>query len=327
LSGLQIQTRKRMVIAAGHSHPELAQEIADILGSGLADVEIDHFNNGEIYVRFAENIRGADVFVFQTHFDPINDNLMEQLIMIDAAKRASAKRISAVIPYYGYSRQDRKARGREPISARLVADLLTAAGADRVLSVDLHSAQIQGFFNEPFDHITALPLLAEHLQTKFDGDFTVVSPDPGRIKVADHLARRVHVPLAILDKRRRTDARNETETIKAVIGAENVKGHRCVIVDDMIDTAGTVTGGAEVLMEFGAAEVYACATHPILSDPATDRLKNSPIKEVIVTNTVPIPPEHQFDKITVLSIAPIIAKTIRAVFYEDSVSEIFEGEN
>ena len=327
MSGLEITTRKKMIFAAGHSHPELAQEIADTLGSGLANVEIDHFNNGEIYVRFAENVRGSDVFIFQTHFDPINDNLMEQLIMIDAAKRASAKRISAVIPYYGYSRQDRKARGREPISARLIADLLTAAGVDRVLSVDLHSSQIQGFFNKPFDHLTALPLIGDYLHERFGSDLTIVSPDPGRIKVADRLARRLEAPLAILDKRRRTDTRNVTETVKAVIGQENVRGHRCVLVDDMIDTAGTITGGAEVLMEFGAEEVFACATHPILSDPATDRLKNSPISELIVTNTIPIPPERQIDKMTVLTIAPIVAQTIKAVFEDESVSEIFEGEN
>jgi ribose-phosphate pyrophosphokinase len=327
VGGLEIQTRKRMIFAAGHSHPELAGEIADILGTGLAEVEIDHFANGEIYMRFAQNVRGCDVFIFQTHFEPINDNIMEQLIMIDAAKRASAKRITALVPYYGYSRQDRKARGREPISARLLADLFTTAGADRVLSVDLHSAQIQGFFNMPFDHLTAVPLLAAHLEEKFDGDLTVVSPDVGRVKVAERLANRLHAQMAILDKHRSTDERNAASTTKAVIGVENVVGRRCVLVDDMIDTAGTITGAAEVRLEFGADEVYACATHAILSDPATDRLKNSPIKEVIVTNTVPIPPERMIDKISVLSIAPVVAKTVRAVFQDESVSEIFEGEN
>ena len=327
MSSVEIQTRKRLAFAAGSSHPELAAEIAELLGMGLAEVVIDHFANGEIYVKFAENIRGADLFLFQTHFAPINDNLMEQLIMIDAAKRASAKRISAVIPYYGYSRQDRKARGREPISAKLVADLLEAAGADRVLSVDLHSSQIQGFFDKPFDHLTALPLLEDHLREKFDGELTVVSPDPGRIKVAEKLAGRLHAPLAILHKRRRTDVRNVAETVNEVIGEENVRGRRCVMIDDMIDTAGTMTAGAEVLVNFGAEEVCAAATHAILSDPAVDRLKNSPIKELIVTNTVPIPPEKQIDKITVLSIAPIVADTIRAVFEDRSVSEIFQGEN
>jgi len=325
LSGVEIATRKRMVFAAGRSHPELATEIAHELGTGLAEVEINDFSNGEIYVRFGENVRGADVFIFQTHTDPINKSIMEQLIMIDAAKRASAKRISAVIPFYGYSRQDRKSRGREPISARLLADLLTAAGADRVLSVDLHADQIQGYFDFPFDHLTSLPLLVEHLRDKFNGDLVVVSPDAGRIRVAERFAGRLHAPLAILHKRRRTDARNVSETALEVIG--EVEGRRCVLVDDMIDTAGTITGGAKVLHDFGAEEVYACATHPLLSDPAIDRLKNSPIKELIVTNTVPVPQDKLIDKISVLSIAPVIARTIRAVFREESVSEIFEGDN
>jgi ribose-phosphate pyrophosphokinase len=316
-----------MVFAAGRFHPELAAEIAKELGTGLCELEINDFANGEIYVRFGENIRGADLFVFQTHTAPINDAIMEQLTMIDAAKRASAKRITAVIPNYGYARQDRKSRGREPITSRLLADLLTSAGADRVLSVDLHTDQIQGFFDMPFDHITALPLLCDHFKRKFDGDVTIVSPDAGRIKAAEKFAARLRAPLAILHKRRREDVRNISETVREVIGLENVVGRRCVLVDDMIDTAGTMTVGAEVLSEFGAAEVYACATHAILSDPATDRLKNSLIKELVVTNTLPIPSEKQIDKITCVSIAPLIARTIRAVFEEKSVSEIFEGDN
>jgi len=325
VSGVEVSPRKRLVFAAGRSNPDLAEEIAKELGTTLADQQLEDFANGEIRFRFRENIRGADVFIFQTHADPVNKSIMEQLIMIDAAKRASAKRISAVIPFYGYSRQDRKSRGREPISGRLVADLLTVAGADRVLSVDLHADQIQGFFDKPVDHLTALPLLEQHFLERFDGDVVVVSPDAGRIKVAEKFAGVMHSPLAILHKRRRTDVHNVSETTREVIG--DVRGRRCVLVDDMIDTAGTMTNGAEVLMEFGAEEVYACATHGVLSDPAVDRLKNSPIKELVITNTLPIPPEKQLDKITVLSIAPIVASTIRAVFEDKSVSEIFQGQN
>jgi ribose-phosphate pyrophosphokinase len=324
VSVLEIQTRKRMAFAAGRSSPELAQEIAKHLGVTSVKVEIADFANGEIYVRFEENIRGADVFIFQTHSSPINRSIMEQLIMIDAAKRASAKRISAVIPFYGYSRQDKKSRGREPITSRLVADLLTSAGADRVLTVDLHTSQIQGFFDKPVDHLTALPLLADYLEEKFDHDLVVVAPDAGRVRVAEKFASRLHAPLAFLHKRRRPDQRNVSETLE-VVG--EVSGRRCIIVDDMIDTAGTITGGAEVLMGFGAEEVYACATHAILSDPAIDRIKNAPIKEVVVTNTVPLPDERRLDNIVVLSIAPILASTIRAVFQDESVSEIFQGEN
>ena len=324
MSGLEISTTKRMVFAAGRSSPELAAEIAQHLGVTTADVEIADFANGEIYFRFEENVRGADVFVFQTHSHPINTQIMEQLIMIDAAKRASAKRISAVIPFYGYSRQDKKTRGREPITSRLVADVLTVAGADRVLTVDLHTSQIQGFFDKPVDHLTALPLLADYLGKKFENDLVVVSPDAGRVRVAEKFAGRLHSPLAILHKRRRPDERNVSETLE-VVG--DVKGKRCVLVDDMIDTAGTITGGAEVLMSFGADEVYACATHGILSDPAIDRIKNAPIKEVVVTNTLPIPEERRLDNLTILSIAPVIANTIRAVFQDESVSEIFQGEN
>jgi ribose-phosphate pyrophosphokinase len=323
VSGLEITTKKRMVFAAGRSNQELALEIAKNLGVTCAEVEIADFANGEIYFRFEENVRGSDVFVFQTHSDPINKMIMEQLIMIDAAKRASAKRISAVIPFYGYSRQDKKTRGREPITSRLVADLLTSAGADRVLTVDLHTSQIQGFFDKPVDHLTALPLLADYLGNKYD-DLVIVSPDAGRVRVAEKFAGRLHSPLAILHKRRRPDQRNVSETLE-VVG--DVRGHRCVLVDDMIDTAGTITGGAEVLMEFGAEEVYACATHGILSDPAIDRIKNAPLKEVVLTNTLPIPQDRRIDSITVLSIAPIIASTIKAVFSDESVSEIFHGEN
>jgi ribose-phosphate pyrophosphokinase len=324
VSSLEISTKKRMVLAAGRSNPELADEIAKNLGITCADVEIADFANGEIYFRFEDNVRGADVFIFQTHSQPINKQIMEQLIMIDAAKRASAKRISAVIPFYGYSRQDKKTRGREPITSRLVADLLTSAGADRVLTVDLHTSQIQGFFDKPVDHLTALPLLADYLEGKLGNDLVIVSPDAGRVRVAEKFAGRLHAAVAFLHKRRRPDARNVSETLE-VVG--EVKGRRCVLVDDMIDTAGTITGGAEVLMKFGAEEVFACATHGILSDPAIDRIKNAPIKEVVLTNTLPIPDERRLDNITILSIAPTIASTIKAVFSDESVSEIFQGEN
>ncbi len=322
---LEVATKKRLQFVACRSNQELAAEIAGHLGTPIAEVEIEDFANGEMYVRFKENVRGTDVFVFQTHSDPINKNIMEQLIVIDAARRASAKRISAVIPFYGYSRQDKKSRGREPITARLLADLLIAAGADRVLSVDLHTAQIQGFFDKPVDHLTALPLLADHFKDRFDSDVVVVSPDAGRVRVAEKFADRLGSPLAILHKRRREDVRNVSEVALEVVG--DVKGRRCLLVDDMIDTAGTITGGARVLMQFGAEEVYACATHAILSDPAIDRIKNAPLKEIIVTNTVPLPEEKRLDNIIVLSIAPILASTIKAVFRDESVSEIFQGEN
>lgn len=324
MSGLEISTRKKLVLAAGRSNPDLGIEIAKHLGIELGEVEIEDFASGEIYVRFAENVRGADLFILQTHCAPINRQIMEQLLMIDAAKRASAKRISAVIPFYGYSRQDKKSRGREPISSRLVADLLTVAGADRVLTVDLHTAQIQGFFDKPVDHLTALPILADYLREKFGSDLVMVSPDAGRVRVAEKFASSLHASLAILHKRRRTDVRNVSETLE-VVG--EVEGKRCVLVDDMIDTAGTICGGAEALLKFGAEEVLAVATHAILSDPATDRLKNAPIKELVVTNTVPISNDRLIDKITVLSIAPLIADTINAVFRDESVSEIFHGEN
>ena len=322
---LEISTKKRLVLAAGRSNSDLAGEIAKELGIELAEVEFTDYPSGEIKVRFGHNVRGADLFVLQTHCPPVNDYLMEQLVMIDAAKRASAKRISAVIPYYGYARQDRKSRGREPITAKLVADILTTAGADRVLSVDLHADQIQGFFDKPFDHLTAMPLFVDYFRARLNGDVVSVAPDAGRIKVAEKLAQHMHADLAILHKRRRTDVANVAETTRDLIG--DVRGRRCVLIDDMIDTAGTITQAAEILVEFGAEEVYAAATHPVLSDPATDRIKNSPIKELVVTNTVPIPTEKMLDKITVLSIAPIVASTIRAVFEERSVSEIFHGEN
>lgn len=321
---MEINSKRTLQIFAGRSNPELAQEIATQLKQPLGTVEIATFANGEIYCRFEESVRGSDVYVIQTHSSPVNEAIMEQCIMIDALKRASAGRITAVCPYYGYSRQDKKARSREPIAARLVADMLSAAGAERVISVDLHTGQIQGFFDFPFDHLTALPLLADWVRNEVPGDVVVVSPDAGRVKVTERMASMLQSDVAILYKRRSTDVRNESETL-AVVG--DVEGRHCILVDDMIDTAGTICGAATLLKDHGAAGVDALATHGILSGPAVDRLKNAPIERIVVTNTVPVPPERRFDKLTVMSAAPIVAKAIRAVFEDTSVSQIFAGDN
>ena len=329
----EIVTKKHMMLFAGTSHPGLAQEIATHLGVGLADGKLSRFASSEIYVRYTDSVRGSDAFVVQTHADPVNESIMEQLIMIDALKRASAKRITAVIPYYGYSRQDKKSLAREPISAKLVADLLTAAGADRVVSVDLHSGQIQGFFDYPFDHLTALPLLADYLREDLglkegpgngNGDLVVVAPDAGRVKTAERLREHLHADLAFIYKKR---SRHEAHKIDQMHVVGEVAGKACVVVDDMIDTAGTVVEGAAALQREGAAEIYAAATHAVLSGKAIQRLEESPIKELVVTNTLPLPEEKQLEKITVLSIAPIIAAALEAVFEDSSVSEIFHGEN
>jgi ribose-phosphate pyrophosphokinase len=318
------------MIFSGTAHPALAEEVADHLGMKLGYVEIAEFANSETYVRFSESVRGCDAFVIQAISDPVDHHIIQHLIMIDALKRASAKRITAVAPFYPYSRQDRKARSREPITAKLLADFYEAAGADRVLSVDLHTGQIQGFFDVPFDHLTALPLLADHFAGRLEDDYVIVSPDAGGVRLADkwvqHLSEfhNKHGQVAFLHKRRRKDQRNVTETL-AVVG--EVEGKVCVIVDDMIDTAGTLASGAESLIAAGAGEVYAAATHALLSGPAVDRLKNAPIKEVVVTNTLPLPSEKQLDKLSILSIAPTIAQTVKAVFEEESVSELFHGEN
>ena len=310
-------TRKRLMVFAGTSHPELGQEVATGIGVSLGDVDISRFSNGEIYVRFLESVRGVDAFVIQTSCEPINDNLMEMLLMIDALKRASAKRITAVMPYYGYSRQDKKTLAREPISAHLVADIITAAGANRVLSVDLHAGQIQGFFDFPLDHITGMPLLASYIVQKNLKDVVVVSPDAGRVKVAKRLSDKLRVPMAIMHKRR--PDKNVAEILH-VIG--EVEGKNTILIDDMVDTAGTMVEAADALKKHGALDIYACATHPILSGSAVERIGLSEIKELVVTNTLPVPPEKKIDKITVLSIAPLLANTITAVFKEESVSEI-----
>ncbi len=315
-------TRKRLMLFSGTGHMELGEEVATGLGVVLGDIEVSRFSNGEIYVRLLESVRGVDAFVIQTSAEPVNDNLMELLLIIDALKRASAKRITVVMPYYGYSRQDKKTLAREPISARLIADILSVAGADRVLSVDLHAGQIQGFFDFPFDHITAMPLLASHIVQKNLSDFVVVSPDAGRVKVAKKYADRLRVPMAIMHKRR--PEKNVAEVLH-VIG--EVQGKTAVLIDDMVDTAGTMVEAASALKKNGAQEIYACATHPILSGSAVERIGVSEIKELVVTNTLPVSPEKKIDKISVLSIAPLLANTIMAVFRDESVSEISGGDN
>jgi ribose-phosphate pyrophosphokinase len=323
----EIPTQKHLMLFSGTAHPELAQEIADHLQIPLSECTISRFASSEVYVRAAESVRGADVFVMQTHCAPVNENIMEQLVMIDAMKRASAKRISAVIPYYGYSRQDKKTLAREPISAKLVADLLSAAGADRVVSVDLHSGQIQGFFDFPFDHLTAMPLLTDYLEHDLGlsgDDLVVVAPDAGRVKVAERLQQHLHSEIAYINKRR---SRHEPQRIESIDVVGEVGGRPCVLIDDMIDTGGTMVQGAQALMERGAGHVYVGATHGLLSGKAVQKLEEAPIKEVIVTNTVPVPEEKRIEKLTVLSIAPIIASALRAVFEDTSVSEIFHGEN
>jgi ribose-phosphate pyrophosphokinase len=320
------------MIFSGSAHPALAEEVAGHLGMKLGDVEIASFSNSETYVRFSDSVRGCDAFVIQSITDPVDHHIMQHMIMIDALKRASAKRITAVAPFYPYSRQDRKARSREPITAKLLADMYERAGADRVLSVDLHTGQIQGFFDVPFDHLTALPLLGDHVARSLAGeeDFVIVSPDAGGVRLADKYVQflsefhGLHGQVAFLHKKRRKDQRNQSETL-AVVG--EVDDKICVIVDDMIDTAGTLTNGAESLIAAGAKEVYAAATHAVLSGPAVDRIKNASIKEVAVTNTLPIPSEKQMDKLVILSIAPTIAQTVKAVFEEESVSELFHGDN
>ncbi len=324
---MEIITKKRMMLFSGTIHPALGHEIADCLGIPLSASQLRRFASGEIYFRAEESARGADCFVVQTHYEPVNEAIMEQLIMIDALKRASAKRISAVIPYYGYSRQDKKAMSREPISAKLVADLLTTAGADRVVSVDLHSGQIQGYFDRPFDHLTALPILSHYLKDELGlhgDDLVVVAPDAGRIKTAEKLREYLHADLAFLYKRR---SRQEAHKIEEMAVVGEVEGRPCVLVDDMIDTAGTVSKGAQALAAQGAGPIYVGATHGIFSGKARQALEEAPIAQVVVTNTVPIPDERSFDKLRVLSIAPLIASALRAVFEDSSVSEIFGGHN
>ncbi|MET8702393.1 ribose-phosphate diphosphokinase [Kitasatospora sp. NPDC004723] len=323
MSGITTSGEKKLKLFSGRAHPELAKEVAESLGTELVPTKALDFANGEIYVRFLESARGADCFVMQSHTAPINQWIMEQLIMIDALKRASARSITAILPFYGYARQDKKHLGREPISARLVADLLRQAGADRLMAVDLHTAQIQGFFDGPVDHLFALPLLADYVGERVDRDkLTVVSPDAGRVKVADQWCDRLDAPLAIIHKRRDMTQAN---TILSAEVVGDVRDRVCVLVDDMIDTAGTICAAADALFEAGAADVLVAATHGVLSGPAADRLKNSRVSEFVFTNTLPTPASLQLDKITTLSIAPSIAAAIREVFEEGSVTSLFEG--
>jgi ribose-phosphate pyrophosphokinase len=321
---MEMTPKRRLELVSGKTHPGLAEEIASCLGVTLSETNIRRFADGEIHCRFDASMRGADMFIVQTHAGPVNDSIMEQLIMVDAAKRASAHRITAVCPYYGYSRQDRKATGREPITAKLIADLLSAAGVDRVVSVDLHSGQIQGFFDVPVDHLTAAPVLLDYLRQYGASDLVVIAPDAGRVKVAERYSQLLDTDLALVHKRHPRGTYNEVEAMD-VVGT--VKGRPCVIIDDLIDTAGTVCAAAYRLVEAGATDVWAMATHALLSDPALDRLNASPISRVIVTNTLPLPVYLRIPKLEVLSIAKIVADAIHAVFEDTSVSEIFGGQN
>jgi ribose-phosphate pyrophosphokinase len=325
VTGIKATGEKKLMLIPGRAHPELAEEVAIRLGIEPTPTSAYDFANGEIFVRFEESVRGCDAFVLQSHSDPLNKSIMEQLIMVDALKRASAKRITVVMPFYGYGRQDKKHRGREPISARLIADLFRTAGADRLMAVDLHTAQIQGFFDGPVDHLFALPLLAHYVGNRVDRQrLTVVSPDAGRVRVAERWTDRLGCELAIIHKRRDPEVANEVRVFE-VVG--QVAGRTCVLVDDMIDTGGTITKAAEALFDKGAAEIIATATHGVLSGAAVDRLKNSRISEVVLTDTLPIPEERRFDKLTVLSIAPLLARAIREVFDDGSVTSLFEGQS
>jgi ribose-phosphate pyrophosphokinase len=324
VTGMKKATEKNLMVFSGRAHPVLAEEVAALLGTDLVPTSAYEFANSEIYVRYEESVRGCDAFVIQSHTAPINEWIMEHLIMVDALKRASAKRITVVMPFYGYARQDKKHRGREPISARLMADLFKTAGADRLIAVDLHADQVQGFFDGPVDHLMALPILADHIKVKYGNQpLAIVSPDAGRIKVAERWSARLGgAPLAFIHKSRRTDRPNET-VANRVVG--DVTGRMCVLVDDMIDTGGTIANAADALMADGAAGVVIAATHAILSDPAVDRLKNCPAVEVVVTNTLPVAPDRHFDKLTSLSIAPLVARAIREVFEDGSVTSMFDG--
>ncbi len=317
--------RKRLMVFTGSANVELAEEVAKLLDVELGRVERSRFSNGEIYIRLIDSVRGADCFVIQSHSDPINEHIMEQLIMIDALKRASAKRITAVVPYYGYSRQDKKGRPREPITARMMGDMFTSSGADRIASVDLHTGQVQGFIDAPFDSLTALPLFEDYLSRRVEGPITFVSPDSGGVKRATRFATHLEAEVAFVYKRRRADVRNEV-TAQWVVG--DVEGRHCIIVDDIIDTAGTVVASAELLMERGALSVRVVATHGVLSGPAVERLQNAPFSEIVITNTLPVSREAlALKNLTVLSVAPLVAGTIEAIFNDASVSEIFKGEN
>ena len=305
-------------IFACNSNPELAQTIADIMGKPLGQAVVTKFSDGEISVNILESVRGQDVYVIQSTNNPVNDNLMELLIMIDALKRASAGRINAVIPYYGYARQDRKAKARDPITAKLVADLIVAAGADRVLTMDLHANQIQGYFNIPVDHLLGMPILAKYLIEEHMEDLVVVSPDHGSVTRARNLAQMLNCPIAIIDKRRPEPNKSE---IMNIIG--NIEGKNCIIIDDMIDTAGTICNAANAIKALGAKSVRAAATHAILSGPAVERLEASAIEELVLLDTVPLPEEKKLEKMSFLSVAPLFAEAMSRIFNNGSVSDLF----
>ncbi len=321
---MELVPRKRLELFSGRAHPELALEVARYLDIELGAITLREFSDGEIMSRFDQSVRGKDIFILQSHVGPVNDSIFEQLIMVDAAKRASAKRITAVCPYYGYSRQDRKSSGREPITAKLVADLFQAAGADRLVAVDLHSGQIQGFFDGPVDHLTASQVLTNYLRAQVTKDLVIVAPDAGRVKVAERYAQRLGASLALVHKSRPKGTANVVTALE-VVG--EVSGHHCVIVDDMIDTAGTVTAAADLLVRRGAREVWVMATHAILSGPAPKRLMDSPVTKVVVTNTLPLSGDRLIPKLEVVSIAKVLADAIAAVFEDGSVSELFQGDN
>lgn len=316
-----IDSDRRMLVFSGSSNRELSEGVAKYLGIELGNVKLSEFANGEIYVRFLESVRGADVFLVQSICAPVNSMLMELLIMTDAAKRASARSITAVISHYGYARQDKKSAAREPITAKLVADLLTVSGVDRVIAMDLHQGQIQGFFNQPVNHLTALPILADYIESLNFNDCVVVSPDVGRVKVCKKLADMLGADLAIMHKGR---PEHNVAEITYVIG--EVKDKTCIVADDIIDTAGSITEGAKALVTAGASAVYVVATHGVFSAPAYDRIEASPIREVIVTNTLPVPRERRGGRIRVLSVAPLIAHAIQNVYNNESVSELFDPD-
>lgn len=306
-------------VFTGNSHTELAEEIASIMGKPMGNATVSKFSDGEISVSMWESVRGTDVFIVQSTSDPVNDNLMELLIMIDAIKRASAGRINAVIPYYGYARQDRKAKARDPITAKLVADLIVAAGADRLLTMDLHASQIQGYFNIPVDHLVGLPILVNYFKEKNIEDLVIVSPDHGSVTRARNMANPLNAPIAIVDKRRPEPNKSE---IMNIIG--DIEGKNCILIDDMIDTAGTITNAANALRDLGAKSVKACATHPVLSGPAVERINDSAIEELVLLNTIAIPKDKKIKGMVQLSVAPLFAEAMMRVFNNESISKLFD---